>query len=45
MKNRCRINYIAILTTLDLLISYNATKFSILPSVFPNHQFDRPHEL
>ena len=45
MTNMCRINLITVLTVLDILISYYETRFSILPSVFPDHQSDRPPAL
>ena len=40
MTNKCRINYIILLTVLDMLLSHIATRFEILPLVFPNRQFD-----
>ena len=45
MKNMCRINYIAVLAVLYLLLSYHVTWFEILPLVLLDHQFDRPPAL
>ena len=42
MTNMCTINYITVLTELDMLLSYGETQFVILPSIFPVRQFDRP---
>ena len=45
MTSRWRINYIHLLPKSDLLISYHATTFDIIPLVFPYHQLDRPPAL
>ena len=45
MKNRCRMNEIAILTVLDLLFYYHLTRFEIIPLVFPDHHLDIFSEL
>ena len=37
MINRCRINYIAELTVIDILIYFHETRFAIIPLVFPDH--------
>ena len=42
MKDRCRINLAALIDLLDILLSYHATRFAILPLVLPDRKFDRP---
>ena len=42
MTNICSIYQISLLTILDLLLSYCATRFLIIPLLFPDRQFNRP---
>ena len=42
MTNICRLNYITVLTIINLLLSYHATLFEILPLVLPTTSLIEP---